>query len=881
MAGALADDDESASLHDLLSGDELADELARDAHWGSPASEGGGGAFGGATEGSAAAHDVAWGDRYGAEEDVDGVLGMLRREGLFEEPAEGVPPGWAAAPRPVDRTRTRSAFALAWGVALLSVAGAFFAWHRYVAGRHAEAAVLREQARVAALSGSHEDLVGAERALRLARDLDPNDLEGPGLLLFVHAERALEDGEFEAAYLRPSIARAERMGADAAMAQAARAVLTAADRDHASARKHLEEALAEGEADPRLQYLAGRLGQRLGEEGAAARLAAAFEAEPRLVPAALALVELRADEGRADEARELLEKVLGENGDHLRARIWQLLLSADDREPAAGLADVRRLEDTVDDKGATTDRLLLELVRASFHRRAGREDEARAAVAAAAEAGASEPRLLARLAEASVSLGRLREAEAAATRAVAGAPQNADFRKLLAEVLLARRDGVGALRTLGALSMDDPAVLRMSAQGALLSGQREAQDRAQEALDQHLAALGAESDDGDRADTDADPDADPPVDLVALSLRLRLAREGAGAVASEARRLARAHPESASALLVHGEAALGQGRAREAIEVLEGAVEAAPDEADPHLFLGRAQRLAGRYEEAEKSLRAARERAPQHLDAGLALGRLLLDGGRFEEADALYQELAGQAGGVEGATATYLGRLGRVEALVGRGVLDQGALVLQQLSDEERKRPSAKVAGARLALAEDEPERAVELLTSVADQGEGGVSTVVVSLLGEALLRAGRPEPARAAFERALAADGGLPEALVGLAEVELAERDPDPDRALERAEAALAALENRLRPPRFRARVLTAIGAAHLADGRRHASDALPPLREAAAVQGVPAAVHFHLGRALEWTGAPADEAQEAYARYLVLEPEGRYARAAKRATR
>jgi len=806
--------------------------------------------------------DVTWGERLGTEEDVDGVLGMLRREGFFEEPVDGAVPGWASRKELARaRTRTRGAFAVAWGVAVVAVAGAFYGWSRYVEGRHAEAARLRDQAAAAALGGSHEDLLAAERALRLARDLDPNDTEGPGALLFVHGQRALEDGQFEAGYLRPSIARAERMDADPAMQHAARAVLYAADRDYAAVQKELAQAVEARGDDPRIQYLAGRLGQRLGRDDAVERLEAAVEAEPRLVAAALALVELRADQGRTKDAGKLLGDVLSHDGEHLRARVWQLLLEEADRQPAAGLADAKALDEEVAEEGAATDRVLLELARAGFHLRAGDRDAARSAVTAAAKAGASEPRLLARVAEASVEVGRLPEAEATARRAVAGAPGNADFRKLLAEVLLARYDGIGALRTLAPLSMDDPDVLRMSAHGALLAGQPAALEQADQALTAHI---------------EGHPD-ETGVALEALRLRLRLAREGPAAVLADARALVRSHPDDPSAGLALGETLLGAGRAKDAVRTLSTVVEARPDAAEGHLLLGRAHRLAGDVEAAETELRRALALAPGHLEARVVLGRLLLDKGAFEEADAVYQELADRTGRVGGASATLLGRLGRVEALIGRGIFDEAALQLKQLKDAERSTPSARVVAAQLALAGGEGEKAAELLQPLAEADEP--SPVVLALLGDALAAQGALDDAAARYERALAEDAGMPEALVGLAEVILWGDEPDADLIVERAQDALDALDVRLRPPSFRARVLVALGAGHLVDGRRHAEDALEPLRTAAELPGAPSAVWFHLGRALEWTGASGGDAREAYARYLTEAPDGRYAGPARRA--
>ena len=93
-----------------------------------------------------------------------------------------------------------------------------------------------------------------------------------------------------------------------------------------------------------------------------------------------------------------------------------------------------------------------------------------------------------------MSVGLLSQAQTAATGAVMGAPANPEYRKLLAEIFISRRDGVRALRTLGSLSADDPVVLRMSAEAALLVGGAEALTVAGQALADYLEAHPDEQD---------------------------------------------------------------------------------------------------------------------------------------------------------------------------------------------------------------------------------------------------------------------------------------------------------------------------------------------------------------------------------------------------
>src|SRR5690606_6555677 len=108
-------------------------------------------------------------------------------------------------------------------------------------------------------------------------------------------------------------------------------------------------------------------------------------------------------------------------------------------EPEPALAALDALEPTLRDHGAPTDHVIRQLARARLLRRQGEVEAAGEAVDLAIRAGASEPRLLALVATEGRRAGRLLRAQQAATAAVAGAPDNTDFRKLLAEIQLARR----------------------------------------------------------------------------------------------------------------------------------------------------------------------------------------------------------------------------------------------------------------------------------------------------------------------------------------------------------------------------------------------------------------------------------------------------------
>ena len=164
--------------------------------------------------------------------------------------------------------------------------------------------------------------------------------------------------------------------------------------------------------------------------------------------------------------------------------------------------------------------------------------------------------------------------------------------------------------------------------------------------------------------------------------------------------------------------------------------------------------------------------------------------------------------------------------------------------------------------------------------GEGGGASAASGISGR-ISRMASPLRLRASarwaadtFDRALAIDAGLPEALIGRAELLIrAEHERDAAPLLERARAALT---TRIRPPVLQARLLMLEG--RVALRARDQDGARAKLREATAIPGVPAEAFFFLGESLAGDNAP--DARAAYLRYLELAPDGSLASRARRAT-
>ncbi len=805
--------------------------------------------------------DLPLGDDSGHGDDPDNVLESLRVQGIFEPPEEGEGEDLAAggapeeavwaAPQEVARggTRLRGALIGVWALTLVLFGGGYYGWHQWVGKRHREAAELVVQARAAAFDSDYAKLVDAERLLRLAREKHARSTDIPRYELFVQTQRVLENGSRELSGLRSSLVRAERLGADARYLGAGRAVLAAFSGGGEEATKLREAATKSASGDGELLYVAGRLEQRLGLPGAAGHLEAAVAAAPELRAATLALGELAHDGGSRLDALARFDAVLKKQADHLRAGLWRAFLTADEQELDAGLAALDGLR-TRATAAAPIDRVLWSLSRARLLTRKGELESAGKAVAEALSSGTNEPRLLAMVAEEARRTGQLSLAQTSATRAVAAAPSSLAYRVLLARVMIERGDGARAMDLLAKLPAEDPGVLMMRARAALQSGEREA-------LESGLAALEGYPEEGEAK-----------LAVRALSLRLQARLQPTMALLRKARRLVKRAPGDPDAARALGEVALELREPRDATRALEQLVAAAPDDAEGHYLLARARRMASDGAGAEQAYRRALELSPGHRDAMVGLGGLLLDSGKYAEADALYQKL------VSAGTGTLFGRLGRVEALLGLGRLDDAQVQLAGLPEKLRDGRAARETGARLALARRKPGEALTLLRPLA-QAEG-VKPATLALYGEALYAADQVNAAAQSYERALQADGTLPEALIGRAQVHLrAERPGD---ALGLLEEAQDVLETRLRGPDVHGRMLTFFGHAYVQRGKAGDLDrARRVLLEAIDLPGITPEAHFWLGEASGGRRTP--EAAAAFKRYLELEPKGRYAERARRA--
>jgi len=782
--------------------------------------------------------------------DADAVFEVVKRSGLFEE-SRAAGPQWALESEVEPRgTRVRNALIGLWAFTLVCSVGGYFGWQAFVGQRHAKAAAWVQEARALMQRGDHAGLVDAERLLRLAREQHPASTDVPLEALVLQVERVMEDGERDLAALKSALGRAPVSTDGKAAQDVATAVISAFGGDKVTRDKLLDQALASAQGDARRLHLLGRLEERLGRAQSREHIEAAAQTDPKLMPARLALAAMSLDAGERADALQRVDAVLAEHKEHLRAQLMRLFITANDAEPVQLEASLTGLTDEMKLAGSV-DEMLFSLTKARVLRRQGKLDDASAAIERAAGLGVDEPRLLSWVSREALAVNKPSLAQQAASRALSVAPDVAPYRRLLARVLIERGDGARARELLDKLPADDLEAQIMKAQAALLEDDTPVLQAALTALMQ------APSDKPDSA-----------IEVGALKIRLESKLTPGKPVVDKAKALVKSAPGDPEALLALAEAGLAAHDPATASGALKQRFAVSPDDPNAHYLLGRARRMAADADGAETSFRKALTLSPGQSDSLIALGGLLLDEGKYEEADAVFQELASRGG------SSLQGRIGRVEALVALGRTADAQVQLDAIPEAQRTSAAVRSAGARVALARSKPGEALSLLRPLLETQAD--RPALQALYGDALFAAEQLEGAASAYDKALSLDAGLPEALIGRAQVQL--RTNKAKDALPVLDSAKRALSDRIRPPALHALRTTLVGQAYLLRNKRgDAETAKQVLRDAIKQSTAPAEAHYWLGEAL---GAKAAaEARTEYQRYLELAPNGKYAERARRA--
>ena len=788
----------------------------------------------------------------GQAEPPEQVLQMLQSQGVFE--TSNAPPtvaqGWLAKGEvPREGTNIRRALGIAWGVAVLLGLVGYYFFTTWVDQRRADAAALVEKARGLALDGQHESLLSAERVLSEARTLDPKSEQALGELVFVSAARCIDDGNGEFGALRNALGRAQQAQLETPVVQVAKVLVQPSEQRQREIDGLLALADKAAPNDARASYLAARIAQHAGQVEATKKLLArAVALEPSLSLAQVALGEQLRAAGEFERATEAFQKALGPDHKELRAELWLSLLETKSEDTAALQTKLDELAPRVD-KSSDADKLLAASVRAFAAQGAGEADKGKQALKAGSQLRVDDPELLALLSEQALRAGDRTLAYRAAKAASSAGGDAPRFEALVAAAGLTQGEGDATLTSLANIGEGHGALALARAGAALLSDSREALEAAKKELASYrLSSPGKE-------------DAEAGALLMRVDLRLGASAES---LLPAARAAASKSPMAATQLAL-AEAQLTAGQGSEALSTLNKAVEASSGSADAYYLMGRAQRLIGKPTEARASFERAVAIAPNHVEAQRALGRCLLEAGENDAALALFRALE--------TTAPSSASLGIVEALLAKGNASEAASRFDALGANLRASAAAQLLLARLELARKKVPEALKTLEPLVAEDADSRTAESLGVYGAALLASDKLEPAAAAYDSALELDERDPDALIGRAQVAL--RANKADTAVGLLTRAEQALVQRTRPPSERALSLTLLGHAEL-DKNQNAA-ALDHLARAIALPGVQSEAYFWYGEAL--ARAKSDKANEQYARYLSLEPEGAYAARAKKA--
>lgn len=319
-------------------------------------------------------------------------------------------------------------------------------------------------------------------------------------------------------------------------------------------------------------------------------------------------------------------------------------------------------------------------------------------------------------------------------------------------------------------------------------------------------------------------------------------------------------PDSADALLLRARILIASGRADEAFDTLDGAVDASAGGAsdDVPLQLGRAQLLAeaGRTDAALAAFEKLYELAPANADVLLTIGLLALDAEQPEPAER-YLEALLETGDYPDQAAFYLARIDdaaerRAAAIEHYDAVQPGQLYVEaRVRAAELRALEGDLDGARAglaALAAEVPDPTIAPRLALSESRmlqRADRAAEAVTILSEAIERF--PDDGNLLYARALAAEGA-----------------GDPAQ-LERDLEKLIAMEP------DNAHALNALGY-HLADANQRLDEAAGYLEKAIALEPDDAAILDSLGW-LRYRQGAFEEAADLLRRALDMYPDGEIA--------
>ena len=214
---------------------------------------------------------------------------------------------------------------------------------------------------------------------------------------------------------------------------------------------------------------------------------------------------------------------------------------------------------------------------------------------------------------------------------------------------------------------------------------------------------------------------------------------------------AQATADRESSLLDLARRAATEGRAREALEILDRALSAGRRSAELYDLRGQFHLALGDTPAAERDWRRAAELDPANAGARTALGRLYLQRGLWGDAIRIYREVLLRNSRNVDALLGLSDALGRMGRTVGSRRLIEAA---GQAIDD----PRIQQRWAQVALESGQPDEAESALKRIADRLDGSAKRDVMVRLAELYVAEGRYDEAVAVLQQAQAI-GGAPQA--------------------------------------------------------------------------------------------------------------------------
>jgi len=800
-------------------------------------------------EGVLAAPELHKGKATADLEAASKALRLISTQGVWESTQE---PEWTTKPAFAgDVTRTRLPMLTLWLVFLALLGGGawgFFTWRQ---ARVRTFNTLLARAEKLIERSEFNDLRQAQRTLKRARQVQPQDPRAIERLLFVrlmlHLEEGIDDPQrlrsFPKTLKNPAHARAYREVLDAFQAVHQGEAVKAAN--------HCRQLLAATHRDPRFLYLCGRLMQRAEEPSAVAYLQEANKRQPKFVAATLAYAEQLRSEDAVSEARSLASRA--DHANAVRPKLWSAWLS--DESGVQSVTELEQIGRRIP-REDWVDRTVYTILFSRALPEASQRQAAQARYEALATSPLGHPLWLLQASQEALQVGNAQVALALIKKAQQQLPAHKVIRKTLARVELSRGADSLVDKALEPLPLADLEVLWLRTLAWLRSENLEA-------LRAHVGEL-----DAWREAKDSELSLLP---LHALALARLGDLDAAQTLANEG---LQRHPDNPILLWAAAKIAFERHDTASSGALLKR-IESVPAEVEPELGLLRGQvALAeGRTDEAVQQWKQVSQNAPYLLKSQLELAKLYAAQAMWSEAEQLFSALAAKAERLSVPRLRYEAVLGSARALAALGSYPQAEQRLQSLPEQERDRLDTKLAQLAVARGQGIAKEVLKKLNFAKHEGEQTAESLTE--IGDAWGDADGPAEAKAFYERAIGVDPTYVNALLGRALVEI--RALQIGNALDWLDKAEKKFETQRVSPLLLSRYYLIRGRARLSQSKDYWGFAREALRKAVDQKQVVTEAYFWLGEALAHEDAAS--AKQAYETYLKLEPAGRYAERANKA--